>query len=94
MGLKGYRLWAMGQLDSTCRAPPRQEHLVGDEGLPLCEVQVHVLEARGGGAAGGRHRGVAREQHHHLFVAARDEAQREDVALAREVALQHHLPQP
>jgi hypothetical protein len=24
MGLKGYRLWAMGQLDSTCRAPPRQ----------------------------------------------------------------------
>jgi hypothetical protein len=24
MGLKGYRLWAMGQLDSTCRAPPRE----------------------------------------------------------------------
>jgi hypothetical protein len=23
MGLKGYRLWAMGQLDSTCKAPPR-----------------------------------------------------------------------
>jgi hypothetical protein len=23
MGLKGYRLWAMGQLDSTCRSPPR-----------------------------------------------------------------------
>jgi hypothetical protein len=22
MGLKGYRLWATGQLDSTCRAPP------------------------------------------------------------------------
>ena len=22
MGLKGYRLWFMGQLDSTCRAPP------------------------------------------------------------------------
>jgi hypothetical protein len=22
MGLKGYRLWAMGQHDSTCRAPP------------------------------------------------------------------------
>jgi hypothetical protein len=21
MGLKGYRLWVMGQLDSTCRAP-------------------------------------------------------------------------
>jgi hypothetical protein len=26
MGLKGYRLWVMGQLDSTCSAPPRQEH--------------------------------------------------------------------
>ena len=26
MGLKGYRLWVMGQLDSTCRAPP------GDDG--------------------------------------------------------------
>jgi hypothetical protein len=24
MGLKGYRLWATGQLDSTCRAPPRE----------------------------------------------------------------------
>jgi hypothetical protein len=22
MGLKGYRLWVMGQLVSTCRAPP------------------------------------------------------------------------
>jgi hypothetical protein len=22
--LKGYRLWGMGQLDSTCRAPPRR----------------------------------------------------------------------
>jgi hypothetical protein len=22
MGLQGYRLWVMGQLDSTCRAPP------------------------------------------------------------------------
>jgi hypothetical protein len=22
IGLKGYRLWATGQLDSTCRAPP------------------------------------------------------------------------
>jgi hypothetical protein len=28
MGLKGYRLWVMGQLDSTCRAPPR-EHRPG-----------------------------------------------------------------
>jgi hypothetical protein len=22
MGLKGYRLWVMGKLESTCRAPP------------------------------------------------------------------------
>jgi hypothetical protein len=27
MGLKGYRLWAMGQLDSTCSAPPRIQSL-------------------------------------------------------------------
>jgi hypothetical protein len=25
MGLKGYRLWVMGQLDSTRRAPPRRK---------------------------------------------------------------------
>jgi hypothetical protein len=24
MGLKGYRLWVMGQLDSTCSAPPQE----------------------------------------------------------------------
>jgi hypothetical protein len=30
MGLKGYRLWAMGQLDSTCSAPLRLEHDAGD----------------------------------------------------------------
>jgi hypothetical protein len=23
MGLKGFRLWAMGQINSTCRAPPQ-----------------------------------------------------------------------
>jgi hypothetical protein len=28
MGFKGYRLWAMGQLDSTCTAPPLR-HLLG-----------------------------------------------------------------
>jgi hypothetical protein len=28
MGLKGYSLWAMGHLDSTCRAPPRVQDLV------------------------------------------------------------------
>jgi hypothetical protein len=28
MGLKVYRLWDMGQLDSTCRAPPRTRTLV------------------------------------------------------------------
>ena len=27
MGLKGYRLRAMGQLDSTCRAPPRRRRV-------------------------------------------------------------------
>jgi hypothetical protein len=24
MGLKGFSLWAMGQMNSTCRAPPRE----------------------------------------------------------------------
>jgi hypothetical protein len=32
MGLKGCRLWAMGQLDSTCRAPPRSPKLCGGSG--------------------------------------------------------------
>jgi hypothetical protein len=40
MGLKGYRLWVMGQLDSTCRAPPQVQGLVAggvrvDHVLPL-----------------------------------------------------------
>jgi hypothetical protein len=28
MGLKGYRLWVMGQLDSMCRAPTRARTLL------------------------------------------------------------------
>jgi hypothetical protein len=39
MGLKGYRLWATVQLDSTCRAPPREVHL--DELDVLPEGGVH-----------------------------------------------------
>jgi hypothetical protein len=27
MGLKGYRLWVMGQFDSTCSAPPLSHDL-------------------------------------------------------------------
>jgi hypothetical protein len=39
MGLKGYRLWVMGQLDSTCRAPPRMTRYclglgAGDTAIP------------------------------------------------------------
>jgi hypothetical protein len=33
MGLRGYRLWAMGQRDSTCRAPPR-EHWMAVRHMP------------------------------------------------------------
>jgi hypothetical protein len=33
MGLKGYRLWVMGQLDSTCTAPP-QRQLQGTQPVP------------------------------------------------------------
>jgi hypothetical protein len=29
VGLKGFRLWAMGQLDSTCSAPPRRQQRLG-----------------------------------------------------------------
>jgi hypothetical protein len=28
MGLKGYRLWVMGQLDSICGAPPRRMDVI------------------------------------------------------------------
>jgi hypothetical protein len=35
MGLKGYRLWVMGQLDSTCRAPPDALRLLKLLQLPL-----------------------------------------------------------
>jgi hypothetical protein len=36
MRLKGYGLWAMGQLDSTCSAPPVLAH--GDERLRVPHV--------------------------------------------------------
>jgi hypothetical protein len=41
MGLKGYRLWDMGQLDSTCRAPP---HAHCGQGVA---VQVDPFESKG-----------------------------------------------
>jgi hypothetical protein len=34
MGLKGYRLWDMGQLHSTCRAPPRQHAVLRRRRFP------------------------------------------------------------
>jgi hypothetical protein len=34
MGFKGYRLWAMGQLDSTCSAPPWELRQLGQLGEP------------------------------------------------------------
>jgi hypothetical protein len=37
MGLKGYRLWGMGQLDSTCRAPPRARQ-------PARELDLHGVQ--------------------------------------------------
>jgi hypothetical protein len=37
MGLKCYRLWAMGQLDSTCRAPPRRS---GTKVVKICESKL------------------------------------------------------
>jgi hypothetical protein len=40
MGLKGYRLWAMGQLDSTCSAPPRMAY--GGSHQLMTAGMVHV----------------------------------------------------
>jgi hypothetical protein len=40
MDLKGYRLWVMGQLDSTCRAPPRARE------VPLLLALVHAVAAQ------------------------------------------------
>jgi hypothetical protein len=50
MGLKGYRLWAMCQLDSTCRAPPRQR--VGHGAADLIEASGEALKTRDGGLDG------------------------------------------
>jgi hypothetical protein len=53
MGLKGYRLWAMGQLDSTCSAPPLvrvvQEirQLVRLEVLLVVAVQLAFVKSKG-----------------------------------------------
>jgi hypothetical protein len=64
MGLKGYRLWVMGQLDSTCSASPGEVRLV----LFRHDVVHAALERHGqslgggGGLVGQRlelHRGVA-----------------------------------
>jgi hypothetical protein len=42
MGLKCYRLWAMGQRDSTCRAPPRRinqlQPLTGEDFFMVIDV--------------------------------------------------------
>jgi hypothetical protein len=40
MGLKAYRLWVMGQLDSTCRAQPRRQ-------LALRGVALQVVYLKG-----------------------------------------------
>jgi hypothetical protein len=47
MGLKGYRLWDMGQLDSTCRAPPRHAE--------AADVRKGVKRPRRHGALHARH---------------------------------------
>jgi hypothetical protein len=47
MGLKGYRLWAMGQLESTCRAPPRAAAVILAAvavQIPRCSAASCVLE--------------------------------------------------
>jgi hypothetical protein len=53
MGLKGYMLWVMGQLDSTCRAPP-QVVVVGvlDN---VVEPRDVAMQVEGGSLLIGRH---------------------------------------
>jgi hypothetical protein len=47
MGLKGYRLWSMGQLDSTCRAPPRRREgeLQAGDPAPRCSAAGCIRKA-------------------------------------------------
>jgi hypothetical protein len=49
MDLKGYRLWLMGQLDSTCRAPPRARNRIWGWGTGArrgVAVQVEFAKAQ------------------------------------------------
>jgi hypothetical protein len=62
MGLKGYRLWVMCQLDSTCRAPPRFQPLrtyqVGENPVfkPLLfQMQLAPLQHGHHGQSQGHH---------------------------------------
>jgi hypothetical protein len=41
MVLKGYRLWVMGQLNSTCRAPPRVQ-APDEDGAVAVVAPLHV----------------------------------------------------
>jgi hypothetical protein len=66
MGLKGYRLWVMGQLDSTCRAPPRassgvrvRRRLARHFASQLPERRVRVQVQHGDGLQPERVRDVA-----------------------------------
>jgi hypothetical protein len=59
MGLKGYRLWAMGQLDSTCRAPPRTAPRAATLPLrfaPLPYAPRHGVEAHPAAEGARQHR--------------------------------------
>jgi hypothetical protein len=47
MGLKGYRLWVMGQIDSTCRAPPRLERVEIPEPRGVAAHKSTHFEAQG-----------------------------------------------
>jgi hypothetical protein len=52
MGLKGYRLWVMGQLDSTCSAPPlilpppKRLHFLFVAKIHVVAVQVAFVKAK------------------------------------------------
>ena len=67
MGLKGYRLWVMGQLDSMCRAPPHAvDHPLEQRDRGLVVLVLHLrFGARGAFQVVHEHLAHAREEHQH-----------------------------
>jgi hypothetical protein len=92
MGLKGYRLWVMGQLDSTCRAPPRhlrrhlQDVIERRVALQQFEQQRRIGVDPGAGFPAGFE--SSRDIKHALFW------ERQDLGVALQVAFERQTLKP